>query len=72
MHVASLSVCIRFKIHADIVRTYLKADWMVDELFIFKFEYDGCFMLLIKGKKVFYKFRMSFKLNNKMNKLVSF
>ena len=33
-----------------LVHAYLKAVWTVEKLFIFKFEFDGLFMLLIKGK----------------------
>ena len=50
MHVASIYVSVCIKIRADIAHAYLKAIWMVGKLFLFKFEFDGLYMLLIKGK----------------------
>ena len=40
----------RIKIRADLACTNLKVVQTVEEPFIFKFEYDKIYMLLIKGK----------------------
>ena len=50
VHVTSIYVRVRIKIRADLAHAYLKAVWTVEKLFIFNFEFDGLYMLLIKGK----------------------
>ena len=50
-----------------------KSSLDVEEPFIFKFEYDEIYMLLMKGKMGIYKFRMSFNIKkNKVGIFVSF
>ena len=73
MHVASICVHFCIKIRANVACTDLKAVRTVEGPFIFKFESNEIYMLLIKGKWLFYKFRMGFNIEeNKMGKFVSF
>ena len=51
----------------------MRTDWTVEKPLELKFESDGCFMLSLKGKWLFYKFRMSFNIkDSKIDKFVSF
>ena len=68
MHIASISVFVRFKSRVDLAYTDLKAIRTVKEHFRLKLESDECFMLFNKRvKHVFYKFRMCF--NRKDNEI---
>ena len=74
VHIASISMCVCFKICVDLACMDLKAIRTVEEPLDSNWSRMGYFMLFHKRVKyIYYKFRMSFnRKDNKMGKYVIF